>query len=96
MVFTLKKEEDDRPRAWVKPVAVLSAIACVASTLAASTKLGSFSSVRACCGVLLITRTAVQSSRDGASKFASIGCKNVRCQCEYTPRRYCRSSTSAA
>ena len=40
-------------------------------------------------------RDAVHSSREGASKLAIIGCKNVRCQCVYTPRRYWRSSVSA-
>ena len=34
MVLTLKKEEEgDRPRAWLKPVAILSAILCVALTI---------------------------------------------------------------
>src|ERR1043166_9007931 len=52
-----------------------------AKTREASTNVGSLSSVRACCGVLETMRLAVHSSRDGASKFASIGCRNVRCQC---------------
>ncbi len=43
---------------------------------------GSFNSVSACCGVFAITRQAVHSSLEGASKFASIGCRNIRCQCE--------------
>ena len=52
-----------------------------ARTRAASTNVGSLSSVSACCGVLATVRAAVHSSRDGASKLASIGCRNVRCQC---------------
>ena len=52
-----------------------------ANAAAASTKVGSLSSVSACCGVFETVRVAVHSSREGASKLASIGCRNVRCQC---------------
>ena len=59
-----------------------------ASARAASTNDGSFSITRAALGVLEIGRRAVHSSRVGASNAISHGCRNCRCQCTYTPRRY--------
>ena len=46
----------------------------------ASTKIGSFSRSSACKGVFEFTRLTLASSREGASKFCNVGCRNVRCQ----------------
>src|SRR5262249_33905582 len=65
-----------------------SAAACCAKTRAASTKIGSFSKSSACSGVLEVARLTAHSSRVGASKFNRLGCRYVRCQVVYIPRRY--------
>src|SRR5204863_2138238 len=63
------------------------ASAFCAKTRAASTKIGSLSRSSACSGVFDVLRLTVHSSRVGASKFKRLGCRNVRCQAVYTPRR---------
>ena len=52
-------------------------------------------STSAACGVFDTGRSAVHSSRLGASKASRLGCRNVRCQCVYSPRRYWSGPTSA-
>ena len=51
-----------------------------ANLRAASTKVGSFSSVRACSGVLVVARRTTQTSRFGASNTVIVGCGRVRFQ----------------
>ena len=53
---------------------------CSASTRAASTNCGSFSSTSACSGVAVTSRFAVQTSRDTASKVIIDGGGDVRLQ----------------
>ena len=45
-----------------------------------STNMGSFSSVKACSGVLVVERLTMQNSRSGASNSVIVGCGAVRFQ----------------
>ena len=51
----------------------------IAKARAASTYVGSFSRTRACCGMFERLRSAVHSSRLGASKASRLGCRKDRC-----------------
>ena len=77
-------ERKCQPRVAVVPP---SRIARSASLRAASTKIGSFSSVSACSGVFVVERRTMQNSRSGASNTVIVGCGTVRFQNVYRLRR---------